>query len=287
MRRIIILVLFFFIFLPSEIGIVSNSDIPQLKVYFLDVGQGDSTIVILPNKKVVLIDGGANMYGNEVVKVLHKFKIKKIDLLVATHPDIDHIGGLLTVLKKMRVEKVLDSGKNYDTHTYQAYIKLIKKKEIPLKKAKEGNYIKLDEAVIIQILNDAKEKDENNESSIVLKISYKNADILFTGDADVFVEEQMISKKYNLEADVLKVGHHGSYTSTSPKFLENVHPIYGIISYAKNNEYGHPHKRVMERLAEQNVQVFKTANVGMISLQTDGNILSIDDEEAIKLSNNN
>lgn len=284
MKRILILILFFFVTLPSEIGVVSD-DNQQLEVHFLDVGQGDSTLVILPNKKVILIDGGPIESGDNVMEVLQQLHIKKIDLLVATHPDIDHIGGLLTVLKKVKVKNVLDSGRNYDTHTYQSYINIIKKKDIPLKKAKEGKFVHLDSSVNIQILNDAKEKDENNESSIVLKISYKKADVLLTGDADVFVEEQMIAKKYNLGADILKVGHHGSYTSTSPRFLEIVRPKYAIISYAKSNEYGHPHKRVLERLKVQQVKVLRTADVGMISIHTDGEYLTVGNGEKVLLSN--
>lgn len=288
MRRILLLILFFLLIFPTEVGVVSNADVEkhQLQVQFLDVGQGDATLVILPNQKIILIDGGPILSREKLIKFLRKKHIHKINLLVATHPDIDHIGGLITVLKEIKVEKVLDSGKSYDTNTYQAYMRIIKKKKIPIKKAKEGKFIKLDPTVDIQILNDAKEKKENNESSIVLKITYKNADILLTGDADVLVEEQMIAKKYQLDADVLKVGHHGSYTSTSPKFLEAVHPIYAIISFAKNNEYHHPHKSVLERLNEQHVQVYKTANNGTISLKTDGNFLSVNENEPIILTNN-
>lgn len=288
MRRIIILVIVFLFVFPTGLGKVSpsNSYNHNLDVYFLNIGQGDATLVVLPNQKVILIDGGPIESGKELLRVLHNLKIKKIDLLIATHPDIDHIGGLTTVLRKIKVDRVLDSGKTYNTQTYFNYKKLIKKKDIPLKKAKEGKYIKLDPTVKIQILNDAKEKEENNESSIVLKITYQNADILLTGDADVFVEEQILSKGYHISADILKVGHHGSYTSTSPRFLEQVHPIYAIISSAKNNEYGHPHKRVLERLKEQNVKIYRTAQIGTISVHTDGNRLTIGDSEQIILTDN-
>lgn len=286
MRRIILLVLFFLFALPPEIGIVGHEEFHQLDVHFLDVGQGDATLIILPNQKVILIDGGPTKSGKRIIKTLQRLHIKKIDLVVATHPDIDHIGGLITILKEIKVEKVLDSGKKYNTHTYYAFKNIIEKKNILLKQAKEGKFLHMDPTVKIQILNDAKKKEDNNESSVVLKVSYKKADILLTGDADVFVEEQMLSKGYDISAEVLKVGHHGSYTSTSPRFLENVHPNYAIISYANRNEYGHPHKRVLERLKEQRVMVFRTAQSGMISIHTNGEYLSVLDNKPILLTNN-
>ncbi|GGE70015.1 ComEC/Rec2 family competence protein [Priestia taiwanensis] len=255
-----------------------------LQMTFFNVGQGDSTLIILPNGKKVLIDGGPPKAGVGLVQKLRAMGITSLDVVVGTHPDFDHIGGLLEVLKDMHVGMVVDSGKKYVTNIYYQYVRLIKKKKIPLMYAKKGQYLTLDPLVEMRVLNNGVQRDENNESSIVLKVSYKHADFLLTGDADIYAENQMMKKKYNLQADVLKVGHHGSYTSTSDAFLDHVHPIYAILSYQKGNPFGHPHQVVMRRLKEHEVGMYETAIHGDIEVETNGYLLQVEDEAPFLLA---
>ncbi|GAA3322526.1 hypothetical protein GCM10020331_042750 [Ectobacillus funiculus] len=182
----------------------------------MQVGQGDATLLVLPNQKTVLIDGGPHEAGEVIMnKLIEKKGIKRLDLVVSTHPDMDHIGGLIPIIQQVPVAMVLDSGKPYGTLTYHMYVRSVKKKRrIPFIPAEEGKFLQMDPDVSIQVLNTGKkEKLQNNESSIVLKIRYKKADFLLMADADVRTEKKII-QTYPVHADVLKIGHHGSYTST-------------------------------------------------------------------------
>ncbi len=255
---------------------------PKLSVTFLNVGQGDCTLIVLPNGKTILIDGGPHEAGEAVVRKLEEKRIGGIDLVVSTHPDIDHIGGLITVLQQVPIRMVLDSGKRYNSYTYLEYIRTIRKRNIPFIFAKEGQYLPIDPTVAIQVLNNGKAKEQNNEASIVLKMRYKHADFLLMGDADTATEE-LIIKKYDVHADVLKVGHHGSYTSTSKSFLHSVHPQFAVISYQKHNPYGHPHQVVRKRLRKYGIRIFSTAKHGDVEFVTDGKTIEIEGQLPLPL----
>ncbi|CAM4038644.1 competence protein ComE [Bacillus manliponensis] len=245
----------------------------KLKVSFLRVGQGDSTVITLPNGKVILIDGGQYEAGEVIIHKLIERDIKRIDVVIGTHPDMDHIGGLIPIIEQMPVALILDSGKTYNSFTYHTYRNSIKKRGIPFVRVTEGQYIPLDPHVAIQVLNNGKAKDENNESSIVLKIRYGKADFLFMGDADTYTEEEVM-KQYDIHADVLKVGHHGSYTSTSEQFLKMASPQFAVISYGQKNPYGHPHLSVTKRIKRHGITIYTTAKKD-IEFETDGEHLSI------------
>jgi beta-lactamase superfamily II metal-dependent hydrolase len=247
--------------------------VPKLTVTFLKVGQGDATLIVLPNGKTILVDGGPHEAGEAVIHKLIQKGIKQLDLVVSTHPDMDHIGGLIPVIQQIPVNMVLDSGKDYYSLTYRMYIKSIRKRNIPFIFAKEGQYLPLDPNVSIQVLNNGKEKIENNESSIVLKIRYKKADFLLMADADTKTEKEVI-RTYDVHADVLKIGHHGSYTSSSKVFLQKVSPQFVVISYEKGNPYGHPHRSVIKRLNRYGLQIYTTA-FRDIEFQTDGDNIKI------------
>nr|WP_279663383.1 ComEC/Rec2 family competence protein [Ectobacillus ponti] len=253
----------------------------KLKLSFLKVGQGDAAILILPNGKTVLIDGGPPEAGEVILHKLIEAGIQKLDLVVSTHPDVDHIGGLITVIQQVPVMAVLDSGKPYYSLTYKLYRRSIRKRRLPFEYAKEGVYLPLDPDVSIQVMNNGKKKLENNESSIVLKIRYQRADFLLTGDADVKTEREMI-EKYDMHADVLKVGHHGSYTSTSRAFLRQVNPLFAVISYERGNPYGHPHRSVLRRLKRFGIQMYRTAD-GDVEFETDGRSISVNGDMPLPL----
>lgn len=241
----------------------------NMDVHFIDVGQGDSILVQTPSDKNILIDGGPPEAGKEVVAFLEDHNVKKIDLLIATHPDIDHIGGLTRVLKSFEVERIIDSGKLHSTKTYAKYISQILKQRIPVEIAKQNALIKIDPLFKVRILNTHTGNKDNNESSIALKISFKETDFLLMGDVEKEQEKKLL-KKYNLQSEIIKVAHHGSSTSTSTEFLEEVNPELAILTYSEKNDYGHPVDRVIENLIKVNAAIYSTAVFGDITISTDG-----------------
>jgi competence protein ComEC len=242
----------------------------DMKVNFINVGQGDSILIITPNNKTILVDGGKRSEGDTVLSYLEKKGVTSLDLVVATHPDADHIGGLIDVLQQVEVKKVLDSGKSHTSETYLDYLSVIDEKDIPFRVAKTGEFLNLDPEAKIQVLNSGEGYSDNNDASIVLKVSHGEIDYLLTGDAGIEAEKNMIAANYDLEAEVLKVGHHGSDTSTSQAFVEAVNPVYGILSYGEGNSYGHPHDKVYNRLADNGVIISATAQGGTIEMSDDG-----------------
>jgi competence protein ComEC len=251
----------------------------NLQVSFIDVGQGDSTLIITPYQRTILIDGGKRSEGDTVVQYLKEKGVTSIDLVVSTHPDADHIGGLIDVLEQFEVKKVLDSGIVHTSQTYMDYLTVINQKDIPVGIAYQGSKINIDPELDISILNDKNYYDDNNNGSIVLKMSHGEVDYLFTGDAGIEAEERMIAKHGNaLNAEVLKVGHHGSNTSTSQAFVEAVNPVYGILSYGEGNSYGHPHEEVYNRLVDYGVDLISTVN-GTIEMADDGDYIYIGQEQ--------
>lgn len=241
----------------------------EMQVHFIDVGQGDSMLIETPNGKTVLIDGGVPKSGKKLEKYLKNEGVTTIDLMVATHPDIDHIGGLIRVLKKFEVEKVLDSGKLYTTNTYFNFIKQINKRNIPVKVASEDGKVRIDPSLSIEVLNAHNMLKTNNQSSIVLRVSYGEVDFLLMGDAESMQEKELL-KEEELQSEILKVGHHGSASSTSLAFLKEVQPDVSILSYSENNDYGHPVKKVVENLKKVGTTIFETAKSGDIIITTDG-----------------
>ncbi|WP_243300438.1 S-layer homology domain-containing protein [Bacillus litorisediminis] len=248
----------------------------ELKVHFIDVGQGDSSLIELPNGKTILIDGGKRTAGEIVVSYLKQAGVSSIDLLVATHPDADHIGGLIDVLQQVTVKKVLDSGKEHTTETYLEYLSLIDEKNIPFEVAKKGSSISLDPSVAIKVVHADSSAADNNDASVVLELRYKDASFLFTGDAGTEVEESMIVSGLG-QVDVLKVSHHGSDTGTSQSFVNVLKPEIAVISVGENS-YGHPHDVVVNRLAQAGAQIYSTMQSGDIIITTNGTTYEVSDD---------
>lgn len=240
-----------------------------MHVHFIDVGQGDSILIQTPAKKTILIDGGPPKAGQKVIDYLDHLKIEELDLIIATHPDIDHIGGLSDIMKSIKVKKIIDSGKFYTTKTYFKYINQIKQDKIPIETATKGENIHIDPSLKIKVLNTYEQRKNNNQSSIVLKITYDNIDFLLMADVEK-EQEKELQKEYNLQADIVKIAHHGSRTSSSLEFLQEVDPQIALITYSKKNKYGHPVKRVIENLNYINAYIYSTAVFGNIMIQTDG-----------------
>lgn len=253
----------------NDHSVYSASKKKEMEVHFINVGQGDSMLIQTPNNKNILIDAGRPEYGKQVVKYLKKYGVNKIDLMIATHPDIDHIGGLPYVMKAIKTDKIIDSGKLYTTKTYGRYINQIRKQNIPVTIAKENTKLKLDSKVQMTVLNTYAKGRNNNQSSIALKVTYEEIDFLLMSDIEQ-KQEKRLSKTYDIRAEIIKVAHHGSKTSSSLAFLQEVNPQVAILTYSKENDYGHPVNRVIENLNKINAHIYSTAAFGNVVIHTDG-----------------
>ncbi|MCX6779077.1 MAG: ComEC/Rec2 family competence protein [Candidatus Magasanikbacteria bacterium] len=246
----------------------------NLRVIFLDVGQGDSSLIITPENKTILVDGGPD---DKVLSELGKFlplKQKKIDVMILTHPHADHLDGLVDVLKRYEVGEVYYTGVLHTTGAFLEWLKIIRDKNIKMNIVKENGAVEIG-GVQLNFLFPLKDLSETkftnlNNSSIVFKLVYDQTSFLFTGDAEVVVEKELLAGGVDLKADVLKVGHHGSNSSTSEEFLKKVAPESAIISVGKDNDFGHPHLRTLRRLERHNSKIFRTDKVGAVEFVSDG-----------------
>ncbi len=245
---------------------------PELKVHFLDVGQGDCIFVQFPGGQNMLVDAGKNDSANTIVSYLKKTGINKIDYLVGTHPHEDHIGSMDTVIKTFQIGEIYMPRATTTTKTYRDVLQAIKDKGLKITTAKAGvNILRADNLTADIIAPHKAEYESLNNHSAVIKITYDKVSFLLTGDAEKESEaEMLLSSAINTKADVLKVGHHGSNSSTSPAFLELTAPKYAVISVGANNDYHHPHKVTLDKLKKAGVQVMRTDEKGTIVFTTDG-----------------
>ncbi len=256
------------------LSVTNGADLPttiqkEMKVHFINVGQGDSTLIETPNGKTILVDGGPPSAGKKLLDYLKQNGITSIDLLVATHPDIDHIGGLIPVMKQFNIKKILDSGKIYHTETYFDYLQQIKERNIPIEFPKAKSMIAIDSAISLEVLNTFSGFKSRNQSSIVLSLDYKSIDFLLMADVEVKQEKKLL-KQFDLQSEILKVAHHGSDTSTSLEYLKEVQPEKAILSYSKDNLYGHPKREIIDSLQQVGATIYSTAKAGDIIVTTDG-----------------
>ncbi|MGE7115034.1 MBL fold metallo-hydrolase [Lysinibacillus sp. NPDC047702] len=240
----------------------------EMRVHFLDVGQGDSIFIESANGKTMLVDGGVKGAGQQVVSYLKELGVNKLDIVVATHPDADHIGGLIPVLQSIDIGQFYDSGKVHTSQTFEEMLTLIDTKNIPYHVPTTGENIAFDDDLIVKVLNANEHATDNNDASIVLKIVYGNVSFLLTGDAGIALEKDMLQN--DIQATVLKAGHHGSNTSSSEKFIQAVQPEVTVLSYGEGNKYGHPHAEVVERLQAVGSKIYATAEAGTVIVSTDG-----------------
>ena len=244
-----------------------------LKVAFLDVGQGDAIFVEAPNGNQVLIDGGPN---KAVLRELSKqmpFYDRTIDGIVITHPHLDHYGGLVDVLDNYKIDFEMDSGNdNTESKGFDVYIKKLEEEKAKRIFAKRGMRVNLDKGLYLDILLPVINKKgmSAHDEMVVARLVYINSSFLLTGDMEENLENFLLSFGGSIKSDVLKVGHHGSKTSTSENFLGLVNPELAIISAGKNNKYGHPHQKVTNRLAQFEIPILRTDEKGTIIIKSDG-----------------
>ena len=261
-------------YVSNDVEITSNT---VLKVHYLDVGQGDSIFLELPNKKSMLIDASIYEMSDKIIDYIEELNYSKIDYLFATHPHSDHIGGMKAVVNNFDLGLIYMPKAVTTTKTYENLLQAISDKGMKIKTAKAGIVVIDEDNLKAEIVapNSSSYEDLNNYS-IVLKITYKNRSFLFTGDAEKISEDEITS---NVKSDVLKIGHHGSSSSTSASFLDKVNPTVAVISVGKDNSYNHPTKTVLHRLEKRNIEVYRTDLNGNIIMTTDGEKIKIEVEK--------
>ena len=249
-----------------------------LKVYFLDIGQGDAIFVDTPTHKRLLLDGGRNKKVLTELGQILPFGNKDIDVMIGSHPDADHIGGLPEVVSRYNVGVFIEPGVESDNTVDDELKKRVKEKDIPTILAKRGVVVNFGDGVKLTILfpNQDVSRWETNDASIVAKLEYGSKSFLLTGDSSIKTENILLTlDPTTLDSDVLKAGHHGSRTSTSLPYAEAVSPEYAVISAGKDNTYGHPHQQVLDILEKVGAKTVSTIDLGTIKFETDGQSLKL------------
>lgn len=245
-----------------------------IKVSYIDVGQGDSALIQV-NGKNLLIDAGPNESTDKLMSYLSKQNIKKLDFVVTTHPHEDHIGGMSSVIKKYDIGEFYAPKKLTNTKTFENMVNTLKSKNIKINTAVAGVNLDLGKNVKCEMVAPNGTNYENlNNYSAVIKITYGNSKFLFMGDAEKLSEKEILNKNYDISCDVLKLGHHGSSSSSSKAFLDKASPKMAIVSCGKNNDYGHPHRETVDEMKKRNIQVYRTDIDGSIVLISDGKKIS-------------
>ncbi len=241
-----------------------------LEMHTIDVGQGDSILFIQGNS-TLLIDTGTKAKGKIVVEYLKKLGIKKIDILIGTHPHDDHMGGMAEVIKNFEVGVLYTPDYKEDDITttwYMEFLNAIDEKNVKWKYPNLGENLKIGEADVKFLAPNSEKYTNKNNYSIATKISYGETDILLTGDAEELAENEILEAGYNIEAEIFKAGHHGSDSSNSEEFINKVKPKYVVISCKYGNTYGHPKEKVMEFFEKKDISVYRTDEVGSIVMTT-------------------
>ncbi len=270
--------------LPKQTEEVTTPEPPELptpgedsyfEAHFIDVGQADSALIICDGQ-AMLIDAG-NVADTDLVQdYLEEYNVTHLNYVIGTHPHEDHIGGLKGVLRHTTADKIYCSAKTYSTKAFRDFANYVGynlKKELIIPTPGESFLLGSARVTVLGPLR--LDYEDVNDTSIVLRIEYGDLTFLFTGDMESVAERDLLDAETNLKADVLKVGHHGSYSSSSYRFLREVAPTYGVISCGRNNDYGHPHESVLSRYRDADVKLYRTDLQGHIVCRTtDGKTLT-------------
>lgn len=251
-----------------------------LKIHYINIGQADA-ILIQQNNKAMLIDSGEYETRETVNEYLKRQNISKIDYVVATHPHADHIGAMSSIIDNFDIGKVLISKKTHTTNVYKRFLESINRKNIEKVIPQVGDKFDFGKAnfEIVGPTYTSDYNDNTNNYSLVLKLTYGNNTFLFTGDAEELSENDILKSNVDLKCDVLKVGHHGSDTSTSDSFLKAISPKYAVICVGEDNKYGLPKKSTIEKLNNNGIKIYRTDENGTIIAISDGNNISFQKEK--------
>jgi competence protein ComEC len=261
-------------------AIFSNSS-SELSVFFLDVGQGDAILIKAPGGNKMLIDAGPDRAVLKGLSSSIPFYDRNIEMILATHPDADHIGGFPAVLERYEVKSVIEPGTSSDTRIFESFEKALEYERAERIIARRGMEVDLGGGAVLTILFPDRDVSgvDSNDASVVGKLQFGETSFLLTGDAPIKIEEYLVSiDGENLKSDVLKAGHHGSKTSTSEIFVNAVSPEYVIISAGKDNKYGHPHQEALETLKSSQAKILSTYELDTILIKSDGNKLEVVDK---------
>lgn len=259
----------------NEVTAIPLTELPAdstFEVHYIDVDQGDCSLVLCDGH-AMLIDGGESSESSKVYAYLKQHGVSHLDYMVATHAHSDHIGGLSGALNYATVDTAFCPVTDYDSKTFDSMVKYLDKQGIGITVPSAGDEFMLGSAHV-QILGPQKNYDDPNDTSIVMKVTYGETSFLFTGDAERTAEADILDAGYDLSSTVLKVGHHGSDTSTSYPFLREIMPEYAVIQVGKDNSYGHPTEDTLSRLRDAEVKVYRNDLQGDIVCSSDGKIIS-------------
>ena len=251
-----------------------------LEIHYLDVGQGDSAYIKV-NDFDILIDAGPRSDADRLIAQLEEFNIDDFEMIVATHPHEDHIGGMVSVFNRYSVEAFYMPSVTHTTKTFENMINAVASEGIKVKTIKEGMNFDLGEGAYIDVYSPIYESyEEFNDYSPIMKLVFGDTSFMFTGDAEAHAEQEVVAKyPTDLQAEVLKFGHHGSSTSSTEEFVKAVDPDYGIISCGLNNKYGHPHRETLNLIDKYNIESYRTDLQGQITLISDGKNIDITTEK--------
>jgi len=252
--------------------LLSNSR-TGLTVSFLNIGQGDAIFIQTPSGKDILVDGGKSSVILKELGSAMSFFDRHIDMVIATHPDLDHVGGFPAVFDRYEVGALLEPGVFCDKSICSALEDRARKEKTKRIQALRGTVIDFGDGVFLSILFPDRDVTdlETNSASIVAKLTYGSSSVLLTGDSPLAIENFLVWKDgYNLDSDILKAGHHGSRTSSGEEFVQAVSPALSVISAGKGNSYGHPHKEVIDILTKTDSKILGTYEEGRITLVSDG-----------------
>ena len=262
---IIILSVFSGLFINENNSIDINDD---LEIHFIDVGQGDSTLLVSKGE-AILIDGGERFASSKVVSYIENLGITEIKYIIATHPHSDHISGLIGVMNKFKVNNIIKNEENISTGIYDSFLKKSNEKNIKVIIPKLGDEFIFGEAQF-KIIGPTAYNFDTNNNSLAIRVTHGENSVLFTGDGEKLEESTLMYTGMNIQSNILHVGHHGSRNASSTEFLNEVNPDYGIISVGKDNIYGHPHREALDRFKKQNIKILRTDILGDILMISDG-----------------
>ncbi|MDI3064480.1 MBL fold metallo-hydrolase [Clostridioides difficile] len=244
-----------------------------LSIHMIDVGQGDSILVQTPTNKNILIDGGDEDSENIIISYLRQKRIKTIDIIIATHPDSDHIGSLDNIIKKFNVNSIYMPEQSTDSEAYQNLINSCTDKNLSIQHLYKNDVLNIDNNINIYVLSPSYIQEESNLNSIVFKLTFNDNSFLFMGDAEEENEKEILHSFKLNNINFIKIGHHGSNSSSSLEFIKKISPDIAEISCGYKNQYGHPHREVINNLKQNHVSIYRTDRIGDIVFYSDGEII--------------